>query len=95
MQMTVTKMSSKGQIVIPLDIRKELGLHEGELFTIVGEKDSIILKRFRVPSRAQAMKELGRMAREQQKKLEAKGLTEQDVINIALRRGKPAPENRI
>lgn len=39
-----TRMSSKGQIVIPEKIRKELGLEPGSQFVVVAGKDSVILK---------------------------------------------------
>jgi AbrB family looped-hinge helix DNA binding protein len=41
---TVT-VSSKGQIVIPLDLRKELGLKEGELLDVAAREDGLILTR--------------------------------------------------
>ena len=40
-----TKMSSKGQIVIPEKIRDRLGLKPGEQFVVVGEDDVVILKK--------------------------------------------------
>ncbi|MBI3033730.1 AbrB/MazE/SpoVT family DNA-binding domain-containing protein, partial [Candidatus Woesearchaeota archaeon] len=35
----LTKMSSKGQIVIPLRMRSKLGLKEGQRFAVMGDKD--------------------------------------------------------
>ncbi len=43
---TVT-VSSKGQIVIPLDLRKELGLREGEQLEVASKADAIVLTRVR------------------------------------------------
>lgn len=43
---TVT-VSSKGQIVIPLDLRKELGLKEGEQLEVTANAHAIVLKRVR------------------------------------------------
>jgi AbrB family looped-hinge helix DNA binding protein len=43
MEVAVTKMSSKGQIVIPLDLRK--GIKEGEKLIIIKNNDQIILKK--------------------------------------------------
>lgn len=48
--LATTKMSSKGQIVIPEDIRKALNLTEGNQFVVLGEKDVIILKVITSPS---------------------------------------------
>ena len=39
-----TRLSSKGQVVIPEEIRKRLGLKEGDQFVVIGEKDAVILK---------------------------------------------------
>lgn len=40
-----TKLSSKGQIVIPKDIRKQLGLREGDTLIIARYGDALILKK--------------------------------------------------
>jgi AbrB family looped-hinge helix DNA binding protein len=45
-----TKMSSKGQVVIPEDIRKRLKLKAGSQFIVVGEADVVILKAITPPS---------------------------------------------
>ncbi len=47
-----TKMSSKGQVVIPEGIRKRLGLTTGSQFVVVGEKDTVILKTISAPTLA-------------------------------------------
>ena len=44
-----TKMSSKGQVVIPENIRKRLGLGPGSQFIVVGDKDVVILKTITAP----------------------------------------------
>ena len=41
---TTTSLSSKGQIVIPKDIRKKLKLKPGSQFVVVAEGDVVILK---------------------------------------------------
>jgi len=48
-----TKMSSKGQVVIPEDIRKRLKLKTGSQFVVMGENDVIILKTIKPPSMAE------------------------------------------
>jgi AbrB family looped-hinge helix DNA binding protein len=45
-----TRMSSKGQVVIPETVRKQLNLKEGAQFVVVGEKDVVILKSIEPPS---------------------------------------------
>ena len=47
---STTKMSSKGQVVIPENIRKNLNLKAGAQFVVVGEKDVVILKSISPPS---------------------------------------------
>ncbi len=49
-ELATTKMSSKGQVVIPEDIRKRLGLEAGSQFVVVAGKDAIILKTISPPS---------------------------------------------
>ena len=46
----VTSLSSRGQVVIPLRLRERLHLHEGEKFIVIGENDTIVLKKMQVPS---------------------------------------------
>ena len=48
--LATTKMSSKGQVVIPEDVRTRLGREAGEQFVVVGDKDVVILKRIAPPS---------------------------------------------
>lgn len=46
----VTSMSSRGQVVIPQDIREKLHLQNGEKFIVIGEEDTIVLKKMQIPS---------------------------------------------
>ena len=48
--MEITCLSSRGQIVIPQDIRERMHLEEGEKFVIIGEEDTILLKKLEQPS---------------------------------------------
>lgn len=48
--LATTRMSSKGQVVIPEAIRKQLNLKEGAQFIVVGEGDVVILKTITAPS---------------------------------------------
>ncbi|MCD6440750.1 MAG: AbrB/MazE/SpoVT family DNA-binding domain-containing protein [Candidatus Marinimicrobia bacterium] len=47
---STTKMSSKGQVVIPEKIRKQLGLKSGVQFVVLGKDDVVILKAIESPS---------------------------------------------
>ena len=48
--LSTTRMSSKGQVVIPESIRKRLGLASGTQFVVVAEDDVLILKVINPPS---------------------------------------------
>jgi len=48
--LATTRMSSKGQIVIPEPIRKRLNLKAGAQFVVLGENDVVILKTITAPS---------------------------------------------
>lgn len=39
-----TKLSSRGQVVIPEEVRNDLGLNEGDQFVVIGQGDAVILK---------------------------------------------------
>jgi AbrB family looped-hinge helix DNA binding protein len=57
-----TKLSSKGQVVIPEEIRNRLGLEPGAQFVVLGDRDVVILKVIQTPDMAQ-FDELVRRAR--------------------------------
>ncbi|MBI3615557.1 MAG: AbrB/MazE/SpoVT family DNA-binding domain-containing protein [Candidatus Omnitrophica bacterium] len=44
-----TRLSSKGQVVLPLAIRRKLHLSNGEKFAVMGEGDTVILKKITAP----------------------------------------------
>lgn len=44
MEVSITKMSPNGQIVISSDIRKALGLSPGDKFLVIGEESGILLR---------------------------------------------------
>jgi len=48
-RVTTTKLSSKGQVVIPEEIRRRLRLEPGERFVVAGEGDAVVLKRIQEP----------------------------------------------
>ncbi len=44
-----TKLSSKGQIVIPQVVREDMGLKPGTPFAVIEQKDAILLKKIEMP----------------------------------------------
>ena len=79
--MEITSLSSKGQVVIPQEIREKLNLALGEKFIVIGEKDTIILKKIEEPS-FKGFEKLIKKTREFAKK---KQIKENDV-NEAIKR---------
>jgi AbrB family looped-hinge helix DNA binding protein len=45
----VTTISEKGQVVIPLSIRKELGIRPKTKFLVFGRGDTVIMKKLELP----------------------------------------------
>jgi AbrB family looped-hinge helix DNA binding protein len=70
-----TKMSSKGQVVIPEEIRNRLGLGEGVQFLVLGEGDVIILKSLSTPS----MKDFDRIVNKARKQAKSVGMKKTDI----------------
>ena len=82
---STTKMSSKGQVVIPENIRKQLKLKAGAQFVVVGEKDVVILKNISPPS----LDEFDDLIAEARKKGKQAGIKKSDINNAILKvRGK-------
>jgi AbrB family looped-hinge helix DNA binding protein len=78
---STTKMSSKGQVVIPENIRKQLNLKAGAKFIVVGEKDVIILKNIAPPS----LKEFSGLIAEARKKGKQVGIKKKDINDAILK----------
>ena len=72
---STTKMSSKGQVVIPENIRKQLNLRAGAQFVVVGEKDVVILKNIAPPS----LDEFDDLIAEVRKKGKEAGIKKSDI----------------
>lgn len=70
-----TKMSSKGQVVIPEEVRNALGLEAGAQFVVVGEGDVVILKLITPP----AMSEFDDIVREARLQARRGGMKRADV----------------
>ena len=70
-----TKLSSKGQVVIPEEIRTRLGLEPGAQFVVVGEGDVVVLKALQAPK----MSELKALLDKAKQSAEKAGLTPEDV----------------
>ena len=76
-----TKMSSKGQVVIPEDIRKRLNLKTGTQFVVVGDKDVVILKSITPPS----IEDFDSLIVDARKKGKQAGLEKADIKDAILK----------
>ncbi|MBU0962962.1 MAG: AbrB/MazE/SpoVT family DNA-binding domain-containing protein, partial [Nanoarchaeota archaeon] len=71
-------VSSRGQIAVPADIRKEMGLKEGNKVLFILTNDSLLIKKVTT----QSFEEITRPLKEAAKK---SGLKESDVVDIVHR----------
>ena len=70
-----TKLSSKGQVVIPENIRKKLRLESGVQVVVLGDKDVVILKKISPPS----IDEFDTLIRKARKAAKEVGLKKSDI----------------
>lgn len=80
-----TKLSSKGQVVIPEEIRDRLGLEPGVQFVVLGDRDVVILKVIQAPEMAEFDDIVGR-ARKAAKRSGFKKRDVQDSVKRVRRR---------
>lgn len=73
--LSTTRMSSKGQVVIPESIRKRLDLKEGAQFLVVGDKDVVILKLVTPPD----MNEFDELIKQARRQAKEAGLKQRGI----------------
>ncbi|MCL4436098.1 MAG: AbrB/MazE/SpoVT family DNA-binding domain-containing protein [Thaumarchaeota archaeon] len=61
--METTRLSEKGQVVIPKDFREKMGLKPGSRFLVIATEDSIILQRIEVVKQKMAVDDILSKAR--------------------------------
>lgn len=74
-KLATTRMSSKGQVVIPEEIRDSLGLKAGAQFIVLGERDVVILKAISAPS----LDEFDALIEEARKQARSAGMRRSDI----------------
>ena len=72
-----TKISSKGQVVIPQSIRERLGITEGMPFAVWSDGDEILLKKMEIPEK----KSWNEIAAPFRKISKENKITEDDVLS--------------
>ena len=76
MEVELTRISEKGQVVIPSSLRKEMKIKKADQFLIFGEGTTIILKRIEKPFIKKSFEELAKPLQKSAKKV---GLTKKDL----------------
>ena len=76
-----TRLSSKGQVVIPEEIRDRLGLKPGAQFVVLGDRDVVILKVIQTPD----LSEFDEIAGRARKAAKRAGLRRKDVAQAISR----------
>jgi len=74
-KVSTTKLTSKGQVVIPEDIRVRLGLNSGTQFIVMGEGDTVIFKTITPPSKG----EFTKLLKDVRKQARKAGLKKSDI----------------
>ncbi|MGY8779552.1 MAG: AbrB/MazE/SpoVT family DNA-binding domain-containing protein [Longimicrobiales bacterium] len=75
---STTKLSTRGQVVIPEEIRNRLGLEPGAQFVVIGEGDVVVLKTVKPPR----LEDLKPLLDKVQKAAQAAGVTPEDVERV-------------
>lgn len=76
MAIDLTRLSQKGQVVIPNIVRKQLALKEGMKFLVVGVGDTIVLRRLEL---SEEKMRLNNLLKESRKKAEKIGFTAKEI----------------
>ncbi len=79
--LATTRMSSKGQVVIPEEIRIHLGLETGMQFLVVGEDDVVILQTIKRPS----MERFDALIRKARNQARSSGMKHSDISSAIAR----------
>ena len=81
-----TRLSSKGQVVIPEEVRNQLGLKTGDQFIVLGEGDAVILKSITPPS----MREFDTVIEKARKQARAARMKRSDIAKavVSIRGGR-------
>lgn len=78
MNVNLTRMSAKGQLVIPSEVRQKLGLTEGTPFAVATKGDMIMLRKVKMPT----IEDFDRLVAKAGKSAAAHGIRPQDIEGI-------------
>ena len=75
-EVQLTTASEKGQVVIPQEIREEMGIKSGTKFAVYGKGDTIVFKRLELPT----TKDFEKLAKFGRSFAQKRGIKEKDVL---------------
>ena len=76
MQVELTRISEKGQVVIPSSLRKEMGIKKSDQFMVFGEAGTVILKKIEMSAIKKTFDEITKPLQQAAKQV---GLTKSDL----------------
>ena len=79
MEIEMTRITSKGQVVIPQQIREKAGIVEGERFFVYNGEDSIILKRAKKLEATKNIKDFENVFKNMWKTAKVRKVTRKDI----------------
>jgi AbrB family looped-hinge helix DNA binding protein len=79
METARTRVSSKGQVVLPSALRKSMGIKDGDEFEVFGDKETIVLKKIDKEALEREFKAIVAPIR---KRIKDRGITKKDLKKI-------------
>jgi len=79
MVVELTRLSQKGQVVIPTSVRRKLGLKQGMRFLVIGIGDTVVLRRLELGEEAMKIKQA---LVESRRKAEKIGFTQKEIEKL-------------
>ena len=79
MSLDFTRLSEKGQIVIPNTMRKSMNVKEGTRFVILGLDDTLVLRKLELSRERLMLKQLLAKSRQRAKKI---GFTQKEIDRL-------------
>ena len=77
-----TKLSSKGQVVLPEALRNMFGWDAGTSFTVIAYKGSVIMQPIKMPTEEELAREFDEAIDESCRQARAAGITRADVSRV-------------
>ena len=90
MEVSITKMSDNGQIVIPIEIRKNAGIKPSTKFLVFNEKGTIVLRELKKERLLEEMKLIASIERSEKQLKKGKvvkadtNMKNEDIVRLLL-----------